>query len=1239
MKVPELREWISVPEEVVQAAKSGELVMFIGAGVSMRVNLPSWQEFAYLVLDNLTTKGLLNHNQLKLLKNLEPRKILSIARNIERETETNLDYVQYFNPKEFTSEIYKSLNLLQCTYVTTNYDLLLEPTVEYPERDRSGPKKIERITSPDNMLCSFLDQPGNVIHLHGAIEPPKTMVISTEEYLQLYAHVNVQKFLEYLFSRKTVVFVGYGLEETELLEHILRRGSAKPGSDERKLFALKGYYSHQEPIYQQLFKYYKTTFGLNQLGFLLDTKHFELLDDILKDWVKEIKVQPVPLSHHVNMLDEMLDASNEQSKDDKRDVLQRIQDRPELVPVFFQLVKGVEWFDALDEQTFFSVENNPKPENSEDDEYVLVPYWEILDYLEKTSVELKDPKNSDYAKKFLDLILRVTRFARDENFSNYRTWWKFTYIISNIPSKLVSHKDLELIDYWLDDPYDTHLVCELIGSQWVRSLLADTDECSHDLAIRLILLIFKVKLPDQYKSAFDPCSVQIRVDVHLGQRITNLICKPLGHTVGLKFLRTFDVQLKSILSHVGESSSHMWRPAIEEHKQNSRRLKPIDLIMDIFRDTLDAFIATNSEEAIDYMSQIFESDYTVIKRIAIHVINQNFRICRQFIDTLLDPSFWTPNFKHELWILINQHYSSFSKEQRESVLNVITQMKTEEESLDVEIVAYRQAEWLTAIKDFGPDEREFYSRCVETAQSEPKHPSFTNFIESGKVEPKSPISVAQLASMETSDLIEYLMNFGDEDESFFESKIEGLFQAFRQVIKSSPLSFSQKLDSFDKLDLRYVYQIIEAFREIWGEEKSLRWTEIWNYLLSFCQRLVSEKEFWKEIDYSGWDPRIPNRNWVVGSIAKLIEAGARDDENFDHQFVDKSQGIVVTLLQHQEPETLDINDDSYFDAINSTRGKCVHALINLTLRKCREADKTNNKDHSSAWKQDEYLFNQELELRSTRSYEVPSLFAGCLPQFMYMSSDWTLGILDDLFSSTDPKWWRCAMEGYAYVSSVYDGIYTHLKDNGHLIHALDEEYVYDPAKDRVIEHICVAYCYDIESLDDEDSLISVLISRNIEDEMNQAIVNLWRLANENVHISDKLSGFWKRVTDNLDLETKGSQAIASQLCMLAEFVSVIDDSNRELIHSVVPYVHVEFNTDRLFRWLNKISENQPLEALYIWKLTLRYSLPTYPEESMKNILKNIWKVKNVGKSSATEISDMYIEQGNDMLRKWLSELL
>ncbi len=308
MRVPDLRESVPVPPEVKQAAEIGELVMFVGAGVSMRVNLPSWRGFAMSVLKYLASKELLNYNEIQTLKFLEPRKILSIAKLIERDHHENLDFAQYFRDADSESEIYDKLNSIGCTFVTTNYDLCLQPTVSGsgPGNASTTQQQGERITSCDDLFPSLLDELGNVIHLHGAITKPEKMVISTLEYLSHYDSENVQKFLEYLFKRKTVVFIGYGLEETELLEHILRRGSVVGSSKERKLFALQGFYSSQTPIYERLYRYYGNSFELKLLGFLKDYKDYCCLDEIVTKWADTIIVKPTPLSHDADVIDRVL---------------------------------------------------------------------------------------------------------------------------------------------------------------------------------------------------------------------------------------------------------------------------------------------------------------------------------------------------------------------------------------------------------------------------------------------------------------------------------------------------------------------------------------------------------------------------------------------------------------------------------------------------------------------------------------------------------------------------------------------------------------------------------------------------------------------------------------------------------------------------------------------------------------------------------------------------------------------
>jgi len=58
-KVLDLRETITPPEEVIQAGLDGSLILFIGAGVSRLLELPSWNELALCVLKDLRNKSLL----------------------------------------------------------------------------------------------------------------------------------------------------------------------------------------------------------------------------------------------------------------------------------------------------------------------------------------------------------------------------------------------------------------------------------------------------------------------------------------------------------------------------------------------------------------------------------------------------------------------------------------------------------------------------------------------------------------------------------------------------------------------------------------------------------------------------------------------------------------------------------------------------------------------------------------------------------------------------------------------------------------------------------------------------------------------------------------------------------------------------------------------------------------------------------------------------------------------------
>ena len=131
------------------------------------------------------------------------------------------------------------------------------------------------------------------------------MVVTTKEYLELYDHKNIQEFLGEMFEKMTILFLGYGLEETEILEHILRRGSAKANC-ERKRFVLQGYYLSQVPLYYQLYRYYEHSFGVHLLGYVKDYENHKCLEKIIKSWVEKIQIRRQPLVKDIDFMIEVL---------------------------------------------------------------------------------------------------------------------------------------------------------------------------------------------------------------------------------------------------------------------------------------------------------------------------------------------------------------------------------------------------------------------------------------------------------------------------------------------------------------------------------------------------------------------------------------------------------------------------------------------------------------------------------------------------------------------------------------------------------------------------------------------------------------------------------------------------------------------------------------------------------------------------------------------------------------------
>lgn len=290
-----------IPPEIVDAAQDGSLVLFIGAGISRLVGGPSWDEFAGKVLAQLTPTPLDYHQQ-RLLKSIsDPRKQLSLAKIIEKVSQKKINYHKIFTEIDIPAEnIYKYINRFECSFVTTNYDKLIEP-----ENVNGRPETEWRIYNRSGVLAANLDVPGNVMHLHGCVDSPENMIITTKDYLDHYSSDEVPAFLEHLFSKKTVLFLGYGLEELEILEYVLKSARREP-KNQFRLFILQGFFNADNWLFEQLRNFYLDSFHAQLIGFPLDFESHRQQVEIIKKWVEKLKFNdPALIDEATMMLEEL----------------------------------------------------------------------------------------------------------------------------------------------------------------------------------------------------------------------------------------------------------------------------------------------------------------------------------------------------------------------------------------------------------------------------------------------------------------------------------------------------------------------------------------------------------------------------------------------------------------------------------------------------------------------------------------------------------------------------------------------------------------------------------------------------------------------------------------------------------------------------------------------------------------------------------------------------------------------
>lgn len=317
-----------IPQPLRIAAVQGtKLVPFVGAGVSQIGGCPGWGEFANAALRFFLDNGKLSHAQFDQISALSARVKLSIALEMERKHELRIDFKGLLAPfaskRAIGDKVYADIASMATTFVTTNYDEWLDsplPASLKSEGDHTSPSPpaTTRISiyKRGDITAEKLDVPNAVFHIHGSVQDRDSMVLTTVDYLERYSSHRIDgrsnhenpflTFLEVLFKQKNVLFIGYGLNELEVLEYVMQKGITKlPGEadSEPRHYVLQGFFSHEIEVARSLESYYRQ-FGIGLLPFSRDERGWDQLVHVIEYLARELPVgQAMELSKRNEMED------------------------------------------------------------------------------------------------------------------------------------------------------------------------------------------------------------------------------------------------------------------------------------------------------------------------------------------------------------------------------------------------------------------------------------------------------------------------------------------------------------------------------------------------------------------------------------------------------------------------------------------------------------------------------------------------------------------------------------------------------------------------------------------------------------------------------------------------------------------------------------------------------------------------------------------------------------------------
>ena len=697
---------------------------------------------------------------------------------------------------------------------------------------------------------------------------------------------------------------------------------------------------------------------------------------------------------------------------------------------FFSVLDSLDWLEPLNNKGFFT---DPPPP-IRDGEYISNPRWPDSEYLARMAslpqaqqmvleftLALPQTDNQNVKRDIIDIALALPPPLSAQLVNRVKKWidgssWGLPTQIASLVLHLATGGTKE----------------QQSALKLTRSLLSLVPQPRNDDEQDI----------EELFGYFPEC--QSRYDHHEYEIILEDVIPKLAQQLGepvvviLRDVLNAAMEIcedKSLLQEHFYDSSHIWRPAIENHEQN-HDYSLRHFLLNALRNISEELIRNEVIPIKQVITLLNEKAWPLFIRLALHLLRLFPGQSPQLVEEwLTNPRFFVLHpLHHEYVLLLKESYENLPPDKQHTILGWIEsgpdlnafqsnwKERTGDNASPEHIRRFKriwQRDYLCFIAyHLAPTWREYYEELI-IEHGLPEHPEFETYSESlvGYI---SPLSVDEIQGMSMSEFANYLHSW--EPENTWKSPCpEGLARTLVTYIADEPVTITKSLDLFTDVPLTYIEGILEGLRRAVKDSRPL------------CWELVLDSAFLNTYLKANGESKVIS---IQRSIAGMIHEGLKAKTHLiPFELRNQVWAILSALSQNADP-AVDDEQNSSFDPImsstNSVRGTAFHAILAYAIWVQRHSENFASPQGFEIIPEVRDVLETHLDLKCEKNLSIRAIYGMRFPALFQIDKEWALAHKQSIFP-LEP-------ELSAYLDTAWEAYITFCNPTEVMYDALEDYY-------------------------------------------------------------------------------------------------------------------------------------------------------------------------------------------------------